>query len=240
MTDHSGMGDARLGVVMLDHAHLARGLQLFSGVEEQGIGVMPEGFFECPRTWGIPVAYMVADGALPRPVVDGDERALSILEDCVRTMAARCDLVITSCGFFHGAWAGISAPSNSAAILSSLDLLSAAQHMTSGEIFVLTWDAAALRRLIGTHSVGHRIRTLELRSIPEWEEMELSDFVARGRWSLDGLKRSLVRELSSADLSGVTSVLLECTLTPQFRSIVRQFTSAPIIDIATVARTLLA
>jgi hypothetical protein len=240
MADHTDDTRARLGVVMLDHAHLARGVHSFVGTEEHGIGVLPEGFFESPRTWGIPVAYTVADGALPRLVVDGDPEALAILADSVATMAARCDLVVTSCGFFHGAWGRLTAPSDSATILSSLDLLGIAEQMTAGDIFVLTWDETALRRLLGDRPASRRLRTLELRSIPEWAELELPDFVARGRWDLGMLQQSLQRELARAAIGGATAVVLECTLTPQFRSTVRQFSAAPIIDIASVARMLLA
>lgn len=198
----------------------------------------PVGFFENPDSWpGIPVSYAVARGARVEQLVTGDPVAIDAFWRA-RERLAHCSLVITDCGFFYYArQAGL--PTGNT-LTSSLDLLPVAATLTNGKIGVLTVSAPLATRMLAADELFPRLTIVGLEDQPGWNGILTNDHAYGNGWDLDtlraGVEAVLERECAPGGrLANIGALVLECTLLPEFRREIAQYTAAPILDIASFA-----
>ena len=198
----------------------------------------PVGFFENPASWpGIPVSYAVARGARVEQLVTGDPVAIDAFWRA-RERLAHCSLIITDCGFFY--YARQSGLPTANTLTSSLDLLPLAATLTRGRIGVLTVSTPLATRLLATDPLFPRLAIVGLEDQPGWDGILTNDHGYGNGWDLTtlraGVEAVLERECAPGGrLESIGALVLECTLLPEFRRTIAQYTTAPILDIASFA-----
>lgn len=237
------MTDPSLGVVLLDCSHYASAFGRFTPSDTRGIGYVP-GFFESPSTWPVPTTFAVASGAGPLPTIRGEPQAIEGLARAVDRVAGECDMVITDCGFFYAAVGRLSGRLGGTVLLSGLQLVELAGIMTTDPIGILTISAGRVEEMLAAHRLADRLRIVGVGDRPAWSSLGAEDFATNGRWTHDALRRELLEVVEPAFRAGtwrdVGVLVLECTVLPQFRAVLRSATPVPILDVASIATGALA
>lgn len=236
-------GDATIGVVLLDSDHYASRAGRFQPSDEIGLGKLPRGFFECPASWPVPTEFVIAENASAYAVISGESKALEGLEKALTELTPKCDVVVANCGFFWAARHSMTETPPGFALLSGLDFLDMVALTSGDPIGILTYSETGTDRLLRDHQAHERLRIVGVDDMKDWRHLRRDDYVTGGGWSVDGLRSELMervsRELRGGKLDRVGSIIIECTVMPQFLSGLRALTSVPIFDIATFATSLL-
>lgn len=235
---------ATLGVVLLDSDHYVAERGRFSPADPQGLGRLPRGFFECPATWPVPTEFAVAKGATAKATLRLEKQTVEGLKTAVGDLAQRCDVVVANCGFFWGAWGAMSCGFPTVLLLSGLDVLDLVAVSTNKPIGVLTYSKEDAVQLLKDHPSFDRLRLVGLSDLPAWTAFGYDDYVTNGKWTVEQLRREFLRrveqELGGGTLSEVGSIILECTVLPQFIGDLRGLTTLPVFDLASLAKAALA
>ncbi|HEU0103485.1 MAG TPA: hypothetical protein VFR07_14295 [Mycobacteriales bacterium] len=234
-----------LGVILLEAEHSVETLgwdDPFSWQPPPGLG---EGFYGHPAAWPLPVVFAVAEGATGKASAEGTPAAVQGVVDAIARLDGRCDLIVGGCGYFGAAWPALPAPPGTPAVLSSLDYLDDALRSTSRDVAVLSMSGPAATRFLADRPDAGRIRVVGLDDAKDWPLISRPDWATAPQWTLAGLEAGLRDVLAEAALpggalDGVGAVVLECTVLPQFRAVVREYTRAPIVDVGTAVDALLA
>jgi hypothetical protein len=229
----------RLGIAMLDGPRYTEDFGCFEPDVERGLAASQRGFFGCPATWGLPTAYAVARGATARATLDGDADAAAGLAEAVRRLSGVCDLIVSDCGFFWGARSA-ELESRAPLLLSGLDMLPLAATLSDRAIGVLTYSRADAERMLAGHPLSDRLRIVGFSEELSWRPLapEVCD---QPGWSAeqldreglgDDLTRVVAAELDGGELRDAGTLVVECTVIPQFRGRLREITTLPILDVA--------
>jgi hypothetical protein len=165
--------------------------------------------------------------------------------DAVSRLDGRCDLIVGGCGFFSEAWSAIETPPSTLTVLSALDLLDEALRSTAQDVAVLSYSEPPAERIVATRPEAERIRVVGMVPAGDWPAIGRFDWAVNPQWTLAGLEAGLrevlERELAPGGrLDGVGALVLECTVLPQFRHVIREYTVVPLYDAGTMAIALLA
>ena len=233
-----------LGVILLEAEHSVETLGLadpYSWEPPQGLGA---GFFGHPKFWPTPVVFAVARGATGATSASGTPEAVQGVVDAIGRLDRRCDLIIGGCGYFGDAWTELPVKPATFTVLSALDHLDLALRATAADVVIMSASTAAGRRAISGHPEAGRIRVIGIDGLGEWAHFGRPDWASAGLVSERGLEAALRSVLDresapSGALVGVGAVVLECTVLPQYRSVIREYTAAPIIDVEQIVRSIL-
>jgi hypothetical protein len=232
-------------VVLLEADHAVETLDLDDPfLWEPPPGLAP-GFFGHPAAWPLPTLFAVAANATAAAAAAGDPDAMRGVVDAVARLDGRCDMIVGSCGFFAEAWGLMPQPPATPTLLSGFDLLDDALRSTSRDVAVLTFSEPPAERLLASHPERARVRVIGLVPAGDWPQVGRLDYATNPQWTLAGLESGL-REVLEAEtrpegkLTNVGGVVIECTVLPQFRSVIREYTPAPIFDAGAAAIALLA
>lgn len=230
----------RLGIVLLDLPHFSARSGSFEPDDLRGLGTLGPGAFESPATWSLPTVYEVAVGANVEATLGGAAAATEGVREAVRSLDGRCELIIGDCGFFWAASQRFELESRSPAFLSALDLIEPLAHRTSGEIGVLTYSVPHLEQILADHPRRAQLRFAGVAAEPGWSRLGVDEYGLNLDWEMDELEAELEAVLRrefdlSGALHGISALVLECTLIPQFRAAIRRITTAPILDLASLA-----
>jgi hypothetical protein len=236
----------RLGIALLDGPRYTEDFGCFDPDAERGLGASQLGFFGCPATWNLPTAYAVARGATARATLDGDAAAAAGLAQAIRRLDGVADLIVSDCGFFWGARSA-ELEADTPLLLSGLDLLPLAATLSDRAIGVLTYSKADAERMLAGHPLAERLRIVGFSEEPSWRPLapEVCDQPGwnAGQLDRDGLGDDLTRvlaaELDGGALRDAGTLVVECTVIPQFRWRLRQITTLPILDVAAEAMAFL-
>jgi hypothetical protein len=234
-----------LGVILLEAEHSVETIDLadpFGWRPPAGLG---DGFLGHPGAWPVPTLFAVANGATGRSSAQCAPEALRGVAEAVERLDGRCDVIAGGCGYFGAAWSAIGTPPATPTVLSALDYLDAALSATSRDVAVLSMNGQAARDFLGGRPDAGRCRVIGLDDAGHWPLIARPDWVTDPQWTLKGLEQGLREVLTAAAVPGgalddVGALLLECTVLPQFHSVVREYTRAPIYDVAAMVRQLLA
>ena len=233
------MTRARLGVVLLSSAHYRATSGSFEPTDGRGLGELPPGWYESPRTWPVPTEYIVPANASAESVLRGERSAMRSFATAAERIRDRVDLTIADCGFYWAARRYPGVLDRAGRVLFSLDLLPVACGMAPGHVVVLTYSAVHAERLLADHPLRHRVRLVGLADLPTWKRIRPDDFVQRGVWTTAQLRTELCTTLRSFDRAGafydVAAVVLECSVLPQFRADIMRIVQAPIFDAGSIA-----
>ena len=226
-----------LGVILLDYEGYVGEELLCTPDDEVGLGWMPPGHFEHPRSWGCPVLYRVATGCTPEASEQASEDALRGVREAAHALDGRVDLITADCAytwFVREALDGVRTP----ALTSSLALLDLARTI-GRTVAIISSSGRVLRRLYGPLPVGVRIIGMESKS--EWERYQTYSVDTNPPLDRGLMARQLLERLDEdfAQQGEPGAVVLECTGLPQFRDVVRQRYGRPILDIASFVQHLL-
>lgn len=234
-----------LGVVLLEADHSVETLDLsdpYAWEPPPGLG---KGFFGHPDAWPVPTVFAVAHGATAAAAAEGTPQAMQGVADAVARLDGRCDLILGSCGFFAGGWDAMEAPPATPTLLSSLDLLDVALRSTARDVAVMSFSNGPAERFVARRPDASRIRVVGISPAGDWPLVGRPDWATNPRWTIAGLEAGLREVLADAvrpggELDDVGAVVIECTVLPQFRSVIREHTRAPIYDAGATAVSLLA
>lgn len=234
-----------IGIVVLDAEHYVDTVEWddpTSWTPPAGLG---PGFLSHPRYWSRPTIFAVARTATATAVEERRPEAVRGVADAVRRLDGRCAMIVGTCGHFSDAWPVLLPRPSTPTILSALDVLDDALRWSSRDVLVLTMTGGVGRRTLADTPGSTRIRVLGMDGAGDWKRIDRPDWVLHREWTENGLEAGLreVLERESTEngaLCGVGSVLLVCTILPQFTSVIREYTDAPIVDVASLAETLLA
>lgn len=207
----------------------------------------PEGlrdFYGHPDTWPGDVLFAVPKGVTAGVAASGDEVAMRTVADAVRRLDGRCDVIVGGCGFFSGAWAHLDPAPRTPTLLSGFDLLDDALRATAAPVAVLSFADGPAQRVLAGHPAADRIRVVGISPAGDWPLIGRPDWATAPAWTREGveggLREVLTRELTPGGLlDGVGALVVECTIVPQFRAVLREYTAVPVFDVGTVAVTLL-
>ena len=129
-------------------------------------------------------------------------------------------------------------------MLSGLDLIAFAVEAAGGmDVGVLTYSASHLEPLLTSHPHFARLRILGLSGERNWAHLARESYGLRPRWTREGLaselRSTLERAFTGGIFDGVGALVIECTVMPQFRAMIRSLTTLPIFDIASMSLALL-
>lgn len=231
--------DPVLGVILLEADHsveTAGWPDPFSWEPPPGLS---ESFFGHPGHWPVPSVFAVAHGATGTTSALGTPEAVQGVADAIGRLEGRCDLIVGGCGYFGDAWPLLRNRPSAFTLLSALDLLDTTLASTHRDIVVMSASTAAARRAVGGHAQSSRIQVIGLDGIGEWAHFARPDWARSGLVTdagiVAGLRAVLERHAAPGGLlNGAGAVLLECTVLPYHRSVVREYTDAPIIDVERV------
>jgi hypothetical protein len=234
----------RLGIVLLDLPHLSGSTGSFVPADGAGLGTLPRGALECPATWPIPTEYEVARGATAEATLRGERAAAEGVRDAIAALQGRCDLIIGDCGFFWGARRHVDIESHVPVLLSVLDILDQVTASTDAPIGVLAFSRELLERMLDSHPARDRLRIVGLSDQPSWSRLEEEEYGLKQGWTTADLEAELDAVMaqslgSRGALDDAGALLLECTLTPQFRATIRAGTALPLYDVAHLALAVL-
>ncbi len=233
-----------VGVVLLDAEHYVETLEWddpSSWVPPPGLG---PGFLSHPAYWSRPAVFAVARGATSEAAAERRPEAVRGVVDAVRRLDGRCRMIVGTCGHFGDAWAELDPPPGTPTILSALDMLPDALRWSRRDVLVLTMTTEPGRCSIAGMPGSTRVRVVGLDGAGDWSRMDRPDWVLHRDWSEAGLESGL-REVLDRErgpggaLDEVGCVLLMCTILPQFTSVIREYTGAPIVHVGSVVETLL-
>lgn len=233
-----------LGVVLLDAEHYVETLDW----EDPSAWVPPDGlgpgFLSHPAYWSLPVVFAVAAGATAEAAEQRRPEAVRGVVDAVRRLDGRCRMIVGTCGHFGDAWAELIPRPQTPTILSALDVLPDALRWSRRDVLVLTMTTVSGRRSLEGTPGSTRVRVVGLDGAGDWARIDRPDWVAHREWSEDGLECGLreVLERESGPggaLADVGCVLLVCTILPQFTAVIREYTDAPIVHVASLVETFL-
>jgi hypothetical protein len=231
--------DPVLGVILLEADHSVETVgwtDPFSWEPPAGLSVS---FFGHPRHWPLPAVFAVARGATGTTSALGTQEAVQGVADAIGRLDGHCDLIVGGCGYFGDAWPLLDQPPAAFTLLSALDLVDATLASTSRDIVVMSASTAAARRVTGRHPQSSRIRLIGLDGVGEWANFARPDWASSGLVTdsgiVAGLRTVLERHAAPGGLlDGIGAVLLECTVLPYHRGVIREYTDAPIIDVERV------
>lgn len=234
-----------LGVILLEADHSLETLggdDPFSWRPPDGLG---DGFFGHPGAWPFPTIFAVARGATGRTSAECTPEALQGVADAVGRLDGNCDFIVGGCGYFGAAWSVIEKPPSTPTLLSGLDLVQQALGSTSRDVAVLSMSGIAASNFLAARPDARRLRVIGLDSAGDWPLVARPDWVTDPQWTLEGLERGLREVLDEearpgGGMDGIGAVILECTVLPQFHSVIREYTKVPVYDIGAVVRQLLA
>lgn len=237
-------GDEPLGVVLLDAEHYVETLAWddpSAWVPPPGLG---PGFLSHPASWPIPVVYAVARGATTAAAAARRPEAVRGVAEAVRRLDGRCRMIVGTCGHFWDAWAELDPRPETPTVLSALDVLDDALRWSRRDVLVLTMTTESGRRSIGRATSSARVRVLGMDGAGDWSRIDRPDWVAHRDWSEEGLESGLREVLDrergpSGALGDVGCILLYCTILPQFTSVIREYTNAPILHVGSVVNSVL-
>jgi len=219
--------------------HLSPEFGSFGPDDSTGLGGLPPGWFECPASWPIPTTYAVASGAGAAATLGGKDAAIRGVAGAVSRLAESSDLIIGDCGFFWAARDRAVFSAGPPVLLSGLELLELAGRGTESDVAVITFSAPALERLLAKHPMRPRLRFVGLSDMPSWSHLAAEDYGLSPGWSTEQLgtelTQRLTERLADGSLDGVGSIVVECTVVPQFRAALRELTRLPILDLREVA-----
>jgi len=233
-----------LGVVLLVADHAVETLDLEEPYAWEPPPGLAPGFFGHPRHWPVPVLFAVAENATAAAAAAGDPDAMRGVAEAVARLDRRCDLIIGSCGFFSEAWDAMVERPATPTILSGFDFLDDALRSTTRDVAVLAFSEPPAERFLAPRLDRARIRIVGLVPAGDWPLIGRLDYATNPQWTLAGLEAGL-REILEAEtrdggkLDDVGAIVIECTALPQFRSVIREYTAAPIFDAGAVAINLL-
>jgi len=179
--------------------------------------------------------FAVARGATGRSSAERTPEAVRGVVDAIARLDGHCDVILGGCGYFGAAWDALPHKPSTPTLLSALDLLDDALASSARDVAVLSMSGPAATDFVSGRPDAGRVRVIGLDGIGDCSKFAPSDWATNPAWTLAGLEAGLREVLEPAAaaggaLEGVASVLLECTVLPQFRSVIREFTSAPIVD----------
>ena len=97
--------------------------------------------------------------------------------------------------------------------------------------------------MLETHPLADRLRIVGLEDQPAWQALGAVDFAAQRGWSVASLRSELLsvleREVADGLLADVGTLVIECSVIPQFRRDIRDVTRVPILDVAAAAQAVL-
>jgi hypothetical protein len=233
-----------VGVVLLEADHAVETLDLEDPFGWEPPAGLAPGFFGHPAAWPVPAVFAVAKGATAAAAANGEPEAMRGVANAVARLDGRCDLIVGSCGYFAEAWGAIETPPRTPTLLSALDLLDDALRSTSRDVAVLSFSDAPAERFLATRSDAYRLRVVGISPAGDWPLIGRLDWALNPEWTMEGLERGLrevvERELRPGGrLADVGALVLECTVLPQFRRVLREYTGAPIYDVGAEAAALL-
>lgn len=233
-----------VGVVLLDAEHYEDTLDWedpTAWVPPAGLG---PGFLSHPAYWSRPAVFAVAKGATGEAAAERRPEAVRGVVDAVRRLDGRCRMIVGTCGHFGDAWAELDPPPETPTILSALDILPDALRWSRRDVLMLTMTTESGLRSIADTPGSSRVRVVGMDGAGDWFLMDRPDWVAHREWSEAGLEAGLRQVLGRESieggaLDGVGCVLLVCTILPQFISVIREYTGAPIVHVGGLAESLL-
>jgi hypothetical protein len=235
--------EPRLGVVLLHGDHVVETLGLADPWSAPPPAGLPPGFFGHRDFWPVPTVYTVARAATGSAVLAGEPAAIRDVVAAVERLDAsgQCQLIVGSCGYFHAAHESLCTATP--VLLSGLDLLPLAMAGSARPVGILTYSAAATGELLRDHPDRDRLRVVGVDDRTNWAAISAADWITDPKWTIEGLRAELLDvvryEVAHGRYTDVGSVVLECTVMPQFRSDLIGALARPVWDVAAVARTLL-
>jgi hypothetical protein len=233
-----------LGIVLLDAEHYEETL----GWDDPSAWVPPPGlgpgFLSHPEYWSLPTVFAVARGATSEAAAERRPEAVRGVVEAVRRLDGRCRMIVGTCGHFGDAWAELEPRPQTPTILSALDVLPDALRWSRRDVLVLTMTTESGRRSMAGTPGSTRVRVLGMDGAGDWACMDRPDWVTHRDWSEDGLELGLREVLERESRAGgaldaVGCVLLVCTILPQFTTVIREYTDAPIVHVGGMAESLL-
>lgn len=237
-------GDEPLGIVLLDAEHYVETLEWEDPTAWQPPDGLGPGFLSHPAYWPLPVVYAVARGATTEAAAAHRPEAIRGVVEAVRRLDGRCRMIVGTCGHFWGAWEELDPRPQTPTVLSALDVLDDALSWSRRDVLVLTMTTGSGQRSLARATTSARVRVLGMDGAGDWSRIDRPDWVLRREWSEDGLESGL-REVLDRErgpggaLAGVGAVLLYCTILPQFTSVIREYTSAPIVHVGSLVASAL-
>lgn len=232
--------DRRIGVVLLDFEHYRADRGDFLPSDIEGLGTAPPGFFESPATWPLPTSFVVARGATAWATISGKEVARRAFANAANELRERCDIVISDCGFMLAARQDPNIELPSGVFTSGLELVTPATELVHGDIGIITFAKGDVERLLADHPAKDRVRIVETQHLPGWKVFADDAMTPIDMPLVEREFASFVRrELEDGQLAGVEALVLECSVMPQLRPILREITALPIYDVKTYAMSVI-
>lgn len=224
-----------LGVLLLEAEHAVETVGRDDPFSWQPPAGLSPAFFGHPGHWSLPTVFAVARGATGTTSAQGTDEAVQGVVDAIGRLEGHCDLVLGGCGYFGDAWPRLEKPPAAYTVLSALDQLDATLAATSRDVVVMSASTAAGERAVATHPAADRIRVIGLDGAGEWAHFARPDWATAGLVTDAGIADALRDTLAAHAVPGgllddVGAVVLECTVLPAHRSVIREYTRAPIID----------
>ncbi len=235
----SATGELVLGVIVLEAEHSVETLDLPDPFAWRPPAGLSAGFYGNPDAWPLPTLFAVAENATGRSSAEGTPAAVQGVVDAVARLDGRCDLIVGGCGYFGAAWPHLDPAPRTPTVLSALDHLDDALRSTSRDVVVISMSGSAATTFLAPHPQSARVRVIGLDDAADWPLIGRPDWATAPQWTLDGLERGLRDVLAVAARPGgplvdAGAVVLECTVLPQFRRVIREYTRAPIIDVGRI------
>jgi hypothetical protein len=227
-----------IGVILLEADHSVETLDLPDPFAWEPPAGLTSGFWGNPAAWPLPVVFAVARGATGAASAQRTPEAVQGVVDAIARLDGRCDLIVGGCGYFGAAWPALPAPPRTPTVLSGLDLLDDALRSTSADVAVLSMSADAAAGFLASRPDANRIRVVGMDGARDWDGFAHPDWAIAPQWTLDGLESGLRDVLGTGALDGIGAVVIECTVLPQFRSVIREHTPAPIFELGAVVAQL--
>lgn len=233
-----------VGVILLEADHAVDTLDLDDPFAWEAPPGLTKGFFGHPDAWPVPALFAVARGATAAASAAAEPEALRGVADALARLDGRCDVIVGGCGFFAWAWPVIEKAPATPTVLSGLDLLDVALRATGHDVAVLSFSDAPARRFVEARAGGARVRVVGISPAGDWPLIGRPDWAVNPQWTIEGVEAGL-REVLGAEvrpggaLEGIGGVVIECTVLPQFRSVIREYTPAPIYEAGAFALSLL-
>jgi hypothetical protein len=234
-----------IGVVLLEADHSVETLELEDPFAWQAPAGLTPGFYGHPDFWPVPVLFAVAENATAAAAAAGDPDAMRGVADAVARLDGRCDLIVGNCGFFAEAWDFLPEAPSTPTVLSGFDLLDDALRSTSRDIAVFSFSEPPAERVLASHPERGRVRVIGLVPAGDWPLIGRLDWATDPQWTLAGLEEGLREVLETETraggrLDGIGGIVIECTVLPQFRGVIREYVSAPLYEAGAAAIAMLA
>lgn len=231
---------ATLGIILMDQAAALEG----DWAELKKRRYNSPWAVQDPNFWQAELSTAIAAYTDSADVLAATPRAIRGIADAARRLDGNTDLIIGNCGFFWAARHELKGSTATPVFVSGLDLLDLALGSTKGPVGIVTYSKSALDLLLNEHPQYDRIKMVGLDDMPHWTAISATDFMAKDDWTFPGLADELSERLTEAMqpghvLDGVTLLILECTALPNFREVIREVTTMPILDIVSFAEAAL-